>query len=225
MSTFIETYLYNWPKSYIRDQDIRTHILNRGPSPKRRSIKRYEEHSNQYDAVKYAIKKGYLVKIKRGLYAINLPHKKTNYDTYEMAQAIYSPSYISLESALSFHGWIPETVYIITASTTRRSKKFNTPIGYFNFIHTPSLYFYDEVTRIESGESIFFMAEPWKALADYIYAHKKTWDSIQALSSDLRIEIETLTQSNLLTLEKIANSYDSKKVQTILKKFLSELKK
>lgn len=49
----------------------------------------------------------------------------------------------------------------ITAVTTRRSKKFNTPIGSFNFAHTPPLYFYAEVSRIEDHEAIFFIAEPF----------------------------------------------------------------
>lgn len=210
MSTFIEKHLYDWQKSYIRDQDIQTFFFN--------------ENSKRYDAVKYALKKGYLVKIKRGLYYVNLPNKKLSYDLYEIAQTIYSPSYISLESALSFYGWIPEAVYTTTASTTRRSKKLDTPIGHFSFLHVPPLYFYDEVNRIESGESIFFIAEPWKALADYMYVYKKDWHSLQDLSFDLRIETETIEQSNFLSLEKISKFYDNKKVRVTLSRFVRELK-
>src|SRR3989344_1271569 len=50
---------------------------------------------------------GFILQIKRGLYAFpdNLPP-----DAY-IANKLYSPSYISFEFALSYHGVIPETVY------------------------------------------------------------------------------------------------------------------
>lgn len=210
MSILLEKYLSTWPKAFIRDQDIQAFFLN--------------NNSRRYDAVKYAVRKGYLIKIKRGLYMINLPHKKLNYDPYEIAQAIYSSSYISLESALSYYGWIPEAVYTTTSVTSQRSKNFNTSIGDFSFAHTPTLYFYDEVNRIESEDAIFLIAEPWKAVADYIYVYKKDWLSIENLYSDLRIEIEVLRQSDLSSLKKISNHYDSKRVKTIFDLFLMELK-
>src|SRR3989344_9459395 len=54
--------------------------------------------------------KGYIVRVKRGLYAFPdiLPPELF------LANKIYEPSYISLEFALSYHRVIPETVYEIT---------------------------------------------------------------------------------------------------------------
>lgn len=82
------------------------------------------------------MQKGVLVKIRRGLYTINLPFKEPP-DTFELAEIIYGPSYISMESALSYHGWIPEAVYTITSATTRRKKLFKTPLGVFAFFNFP----------------------------------------------------------------------------------------
>lgn len=210
MSTLLDKYLRSWEKPYIQDQDLQA-IFAR-------------EDTKRYDAVKYALKKGHLFKIKRGLYLINPSYQKQNYDPFEIAQIIYGPSYISLESALSFHGWIPETVYTTTSVAIRRSKEFRTPIGYFNFSHTPTQYFYNEVSRIESG-SVFFIAEPWKALADCIYVYKKKWNSVRDISLDLRIEPETFEQSNIVSLKKITTHYDSKRVRIVLGNFLRELTK
>jgi hypothetical protein len=35
-------------------------------------------------------------------------------DPLELAQLVHGPGYVSLETALSHHGWIPEGVYAIT---------------------------------------------------------------------------------------------------------------
>src|SRR3990167_7197850 len=67
-------------------------------------------------------KRGFISQIKRGLYVFPdaLPS-----DMY-VANKLYSPSYISLEFALSYHGIIPETVYEITSVTTKTTRQFET---------------------------------------------------------------------------------------------------
>ena len=42
-----------------------------------------------------------------------------------VANKIYSPSYISLETALSYYGLIPESVYALTSVSTRKTISFN----------------------------------------------------------------------------------------------------
>ena len=65
-------------------------------------------------------KRGFILQIKRGLYVFPevLPP-----DVY-IANKLYSPSYISLEFALSYYGVIPETVYEITSVTTKATRRF-----------------------------------------------------------------------------------------------------
>jgi len=72
---------------------------------------------------------GFILQIKRGLYAFpdNLPP-----DAY-IANKLYSPSYISLEFALSYHGVIPETVYEITSVTTKATRRFEKLKKNFSF--------------------------------------------------------------------------------------------
>lgn len=51
---------------------------------------------------------------------------------------LYAPSTISLESALAFHGLIPEAIYQTTSTTQKRTCRFSTPLGDFIYHAVPS---------------------------------------------------------------------------------------
>jgi len=67
-------------------------------------------------------KQRFIIQLKKGFYIFPdfLPP-----DLY-VANKLYTPSYISLEFALSYHGVIPETVYEITSVTTKATRRFET---------------------------------------------------------------------------------------------------
>ena len=67
---------------------------------------------SRYGVIKRAVAQGQLVHIKRGLYILAEKYQRRGSNLFELAQYIYGPSYISFESALSFHACIPESVYI-----------------------------------------------------------------------------------------------------------------
>jgi len=209
MNTVFLELVYTWPKPYIRDQDLATvFFMNDG---------------RRYDTVKYAIKKGILSQIKRGLYLIHLPHQKIYYDHFEIAQAIHGPSYISLESALSYHGWIPEKVSTCTSVTAKRAKEFMTDIGNFTYLHVPITSFMLQVQRVETNNATYLIAEPWKAIADHVYTHKRSWKSLANLISDMRIDEDSLLESKLTQLEEISIHYASMKVRCLFAKFYKEV--
>ncbi|GAB1483561.1 hypothetical protein MASR2M78_23770 [Treponema sp.] len=54
--------------------------------------------------VKRAVADGDLIIIRRGLYTLSPIYRKSEISTFALAQLVYGPSYISLESALSVHG-------------------------------------------------------------------------------------------------------------------------
>ncbi|MCF7899607.1 hypothetical protein K9L05_03095, partial [Candidatus Babeliales bacterium] len=144
---------------------------------------------------------------------------------FELALNIYGPSFVSLESALSYHGWIPEAVYTTTCVTLKRSKEFKTPLGIFSYKHVPSDQFYLGVERtVIKPNIIIFIASPYRALADFIYTRKKTWKNIFELEADLRIENETLIESDQKMLELLIKNYPSRRVREGLKKILKNLK-
>lgn len=114
-------------------------------------------------------KKGYLRKIKRGFYCFATQNLNENFLFY-VANKIYAPSYVSLEIALKYYGLIPEEIFQITCVGTKKTTCFETPIGNFAYRQIkPSLYF--GYRLIEFGQQMMLMAEPEKALLDYLYLH------------------------------------------------------
>jgi predicted transcriptional regulator of viral defense system len=87
---------------------------------------------------------------------------------YWIANKIYWPSYISLETAFSHYGWIPEAVFTLTSISTRKTQVFDTPFGQFRYASIkPSLFFGYQLLYHE-GYGIK-IAEPEKALLDFLY--------------------------------------------------------
>jgi len=154
---------------------------------------------------------------------IQRPYQKMHYDEFEIAQAIYGPSYISLESALSHHGWIPEKVNVCTSATVKRSKKFITNIANFTYSRTPIKSFMLQVRRTEASDATFLIAEPWKAVADHIYVHDRSWRSLTDMISDMRIDEDSLLGSDVTQLENLLTDYSSVKVRKLLTKFYTEI--
>jgi predicted transcriptional regulator of viral defense system len=144
---------------------------------------------------------------------------------YALSQHIHGPSYISLESALSWHGWIPEAVYTLTNVSSDKSKQFNTPLGIFSYNRIPQKIFYTGVERLadETG-NVFLMATPIKALADYVYVHKKDWAGLTPVAESLRIEREEFESVTLNDIESLIDNYTSRRVQEFLKGVRKELK-
>jgi hypothetical protein len=128
-----------------------------------------------------------LIRIKKGLF-VAVPKDGTGSICRELiANHLYGPSYISLESALSFHNLIPERVYSVLSVTTKRSKKYNTPFGIFDYRTVLPSYFSIGIQLQKSdNKTSFLMASPEKALCDMIL-----------LSSGLRLQSSKAVKSYL----------------------------
>lgn len=207
-SNFLEI-LLNWSKPYISGIDLH-HILDKSPDSRQAIIKR-------------AIQKGYLIPIRRDLYLIKNA-KKTLLNSFEIATIIYGPSYVSFESALSYHGWIPEAVRTTTCASIKRAKEFETPVGIFSYEHIPIKAFSFGVEQHQQDALTLFIASPVKALADIVYARKRTWTSIGDLSEDLRIEIESFQNDDRKLLVGLIENYPSPRVKKTLNVLLKGLR-
>ncbi|MFH1771815.1 MAG: hypothetical protein ABH872_03270 [Candidatus Omnitrophota bacterium] len=111
--------------------------------------------------------KGYINKVVKGYYIFSDLELNENI-LFEIANRIYAPSYISFEMALSYYHLIPESVYHITSATSRRTYKFATKIGSFNYrTVNPKIFFgYDIISH---GGKHFKIASIEKAVIDYFY--------------------------------------------------------
>jgi predicted transcriptional regulator of viral defense system len=172
--------------------------------------------------IKRAVAKGYLIPVRRDLYLIK-NSKKPSLDTFEISSIIYGPSYVSFESALSYHGWIPEAVRTVTCASVKRGKEFETPIGIFSYEHIPAKAFSFGVGQHQQGTLTLFIASPIKALADIVYARRRTWESMEDLSNDLRIEIESFQNSDRKLFTQLIENYPSLRVKKVLNILLKGL--
>lgn len=211
MKTDIRDLLETWPRIFIRDNELAI-ILNR-------------TNDARYSIVKRALKAKILIRIRKGLYFISNKMKQELPDEFELALFIYEPSIISLESALSYHNWIPEAIYTTTCVSPKRAQEFKTPIGIFSYKHVPEKGFYVGVSRIPRKNAAIFIADPWRALADFIYTNRKSWGNIAQLEADLRIDVDTVIESDIQLLKLLSESYPSPRVRKVLKKFLIEISK
>jgi len=109
-------------------------------------------------------KRGFILQLKRGLYVFPdvLPP-----DVY-IANKLYSPSYVSLEFALSYHGVIPETVYEITSVTTKATRRFETLGKTFSYRKIKKTAYTGYEIQKQQGLS-FNIASAEKAFVDINY--------------------------------------------------------
>lgn len=172
----------------------------------------------RYGLVKRAVASAELIRIRRGLYCLSPKLRRKPLNLFAVAQYVYGPSYISLESALSHHGWIPEAVYTVTSASIGESKTFHTPVGTFSYTRIPQEVFYAAVERegdVAAG-GVALVARPIKALADYVYAYRKDWQSLHPVVHDLRVDPQELAAITREELEEARAGYRSKRVLRLL---------
>lgn len=104
------------------------------------------------------------LKVRNGLYALRADPPAEE----AIANRLYPPSYISFEYALSHYGIIPESVYAITSATTRITREFIVNNKSFTYSRIKKQAYRGYKTDKIEGMTVF-IAEPEKALADYLY--------------------------------------------------------
>lgn len=180
---------------------------------------------SRHGLVKRAIAGGEILNIRRGLYCLAPEYQKKPVSVFSVSEKVYGPSYISMETALSYHGWIPEAVYACTCTSFGNSKEFKTPLGVFSYKRVPQHAFYLGVQRsTDENGNVFFMASPAKALVDYLYVYQLNWKSIDEPAGSLRIDEDELTCVSTEELEDLLGNYSNGRVKRFLTGWLSEVK-
>jgi len=118
------------------------------------------------------VSKGYLLRLKRELYFLREVELK---DEFVLANHLYKPSYVSLESALNYYGIIPDVPFSVTSITTRKTQEFKSQFGLFMYRSLkPELFFGWQ--KIQAGKDQFYkIARPEKALFDFLYLNQKSF--------------------------------------------------
>lgn len=147
------------------------------------------------------VKKGYLIRLRQGYYAFPEYKKSTEYSLY-FANRIYRPSYISLHTALSFYGMIPEAVVQITSVTTLKTAYFKNDFGEYSYKSIKENLLFGYQLKPVANERTIQFASPEKALLDllYLYPFYNTTQELEELRLDDYFMHNDLNKEQLLQL-------------------------
>jgi predicted transcriptional regulator of viral defense system len=112
---------------------------------------------------------GKLLQLRRGVYVFSPPYPNEKPHRFHIANRLVRPSYVSLETALSYYDLIPEHVVSVTSVTTGRPQKVSNAFGRFTYRHIQTRFFYGFRHWRVSDLQQAFLASPEKALLDLIY--------------------------------------------------------
>ncbi|MDB5025940.1 MAG: hypothetical protein JWP78_3695 [Mucilaginibacter sp.] len=162
-------------------------------------LKGYKRPNDKINALK---SEGILESIKKGFYIAGPKARSGRPENALLANHLLGPSYVSIDTALSYYGLIPERVYTITSMTTKASREFSTPIGLFTYVHLPLPYYSFGLNMVElSNEQFAIIATPEKALCDKIISTsglilRSASYARNYLVNDLRMEEDALKEFN-----------------------------
>jgi hypothetical protein len=182
---------------------------------------------SRYALVKRALRSGALVKIRRGQYVLADRYRKQPVHPFHLAQAMVPGSYVSMESALAYHGWIPEAVHSVTSVTPGRKTEAVDHKRYGRFLFLPlavhRLAFLEGVERREVGQRAVLAATPLRALLDLVAYRKVQWQGLSWMTSGLRIDPDALTQVPLEEFALLRRVYKHKAVLTFIDRLAEEV--
>jgi predicted transcriptional regulator of viral defense system len=152
-------------------------------------------------------KKGALVKLKNGLYVFsdNIPTE------FEIANKLYSPSYISFEYALSFYHIIPETVYTVTSATTKPTREFIVMSTGYQYNRIKKSVFWGYEPKNING-ALVLIASPEKAFVDYLY-----FVSLKKRTLNERLLIKSLDRNKITSY---VEKFNRNSLMTLIKNIL-----
>lgn len=164
-------------------------------------------YKRPFDKISELTREGMLVPVKRGFFVPGPKLKMAGPDPFLVANVMYGPSYVSLESALLHWGMIPEKVAETVSVTTRPTRQFKTPVGRFEYIRMPLPYYAFGLRHVSlTSTQHVLMASPEKALCDKIVATagiflRSKKQAVEFLRDDLRISQTTTGELNTALLE------------------------
>ena len=182
--------------------DFRTLIkdYNEAPISRATLLNLLQNYKRPNDKISELINQGYLISLKRGLYSVGQKLDLKLPEPFLIANHLYGPSYVSLESALSFWSLIPERVFGVNSVTLKKSNLFQNEVGRFSYRQAGNPYYSFGIQRtLLSPKQAIVIASPEKALCDKIVftsgvqlrSEKQTRDF---LLEDMRMDEEQLSK-------------------------------
>lgn len=181
----------------------------------------------RYGLVNRAINAGELHRLSRGRYLLADRFRDYPGHPFALAQTFVQGSYVSLETALAYHGWIPEAVYTTACVTPgRKTLVFEAgKYGRFSF-HPLAVHagrFLELVKRVQITHQTMLVAEPLRALMDLVCLRKAQWQGMGWLTDGLRIDEEYLKSIKRGDMDTLMLVYKQKRVKSFLNSLVRAL--
>ncbi|MCC1485658.1 type IV toxin-antitoxin system AbiEi family antitoxin domain-containing protein [Winogradskyella immobilis] len=187
------------------------------------------DYQRPNDKISELLKSKELISIRRGLYIIGPKIDLPSPEPFLIANHLRGPSYVSLESALSYWNMIPERVYEISSVTIKTSKLYKTQVGRFSYHQLKIPYYSYGMKKIEySSKQTLLIASREKALCDKIVLTPKInlrsiKQTQEFLIEDLRMDSEVLKTLDTKIMELWIENAPKKSSLKMLIKTLIEL--
>ena len=181
----------------------------------------------RYGLVNRALKAGELHRLSRGRYLLADRFRDYPGHPFALAQALVPGSYVSFETALAHHGWIPEAAYTTACVTPGRKTLIFESEKYGRFTFHPLAVYTDRllelVQRIQISQQTMLVADPLRALMDLVCLRKTQWQGLGWLIEGMRIDEEHLKSTRHTEMTKLMQIYKQKRVNSFLKSLATEL--
>ncbi len=187
------------------------------------------EYQRPNDKISELLKSKELISIRRGLYITGPKLDLTTPEPFLIANHLRGPSYVSLESALSYWNMIPERAYEISSVTIKTSKLYKTTVGRFSYQQLKTPYYSYGIKNIAySPKQTMLVASPEKALCDKVVLTSKIYlrsikQTREFLLEDLRMDSEILKTLDTKVMKSWIKKAPKKSSLKMLIKTLIEL--
>ena len=114
------------------------------------------------------LSKGYFVRLKRDLYEFTEQREETVIPDLYVANRVYEPSYVSLETAISIYSIIPDVAAAVTSVTTQTTRVFKNKYSSFFYRTCKKDAFTGYRLMLYDGLKVR-VADKEKALVDFLY--------------------------------------------------------
>jgi len=149
-------------------------------------------------------KSGKLISLRRSMYAFAEPYRRVEINPAALANALYRPSYLSCQWALSYCDIIPEAVFVHTSVSTRVARSFRNALSDFNYRHIKADAFFGYKPVVDERENVL-VGEPEKALLDLWHLHEGEWD----INRMVEMRFQNFEMVDCKTLELYARAFKS----------------
>lgn len=168
---------------------------------------------------------GNILRLKKGLYVVSPEISRMELSVFLIANHIYGPSYVSMQTALRYYGLIPENVHSIQSMTLGLGRDYMNSLGTFLYTHVSEEYYNIGITIKDSCGVSFMIATPEKALCDLMVYTPNLNLRFQTeisdyLEYDIRFDMDEIQNMDIDIIRECAKTSRKKAMLNQLIKFI-----